>query len=71
MDFNAEKRIVTLFGNAKAWQDQNMVSGEKIVLYLNEGRSIVERGAVEGERVKAFTDPGSQENKTVESPQDQ
>jgi lipopolysaccharide export system protein LptA len=62
MDFNAEKRIVTLFGNARASQDQNKVSGEKIILYLNEGRSVVERGAVEGDRVKAFIYPGSKEN---------
>ena len=62
MDFNSDERIVILSGNAKAWQDQNMVSGEKIILYLDEGRSVVERSTVEGERVKAFIYPGSQEN---------
>jgi lipopolysaccharide export system protein LptA len=69
MDFNADKRIVILSGNAKAWQDQNMVSGEKIILYLNEGRSVVERSTVEGERVKAFIYPGSQDNKDDKPPQ--
>jgi len=60
MDFNAEKRIVVLLGNAKAWQDQNTVSGEKIILYLDEGRSVVERSTQEaGERVKAFIYPSS------------
>jgi lipopolysaccharide export system protein LptA len=62
MEFNANERVVILFGNAKAWQDQNMVSGEKIILYLDEGRSVVERSTDEGERVKAFIYPGSQEN---------
>ena len=71
MDFNADERIVILSGNAKAWQDQNMVSGEKIILYLNEGRSVVERSTVEGERVKAFIYPGSQDNKGDKPPQGQ
>ncbi len=61
MDFNADDRIVILAGNAKAWQNQNMVSGEKIVLYLDEGKSVVERSTSEGERVKAFIYPSSQE----------
>jgi len=63
MDFNADQRIVILSGNAKAWQDQNMVSGEKIILYLDEGKSVVERSTKEGERVKAFIFPASQEDK--------
>ena len=63
MDFNADERIVILSGNAKAWQDQNMVSGEKIILYLDEGKSVVERSSKEGERVKAFIYPTSQEDK--------
>ncbi len=61
MDFNADDRIVILAGNAKAWQDKNMVSGEKIILYLDEGKSVVERSSREGERVKAFIYPSSQE----------
>jgi lipopolysaccharide export system protein LptA len=71
MDFNSDKRIVILSGNAKAWQNQNMVSGEKIFLYLDEGKSVVERSTVEGERVKAFIYPGSQENKDNKPPQGQ
>jgi lipopolysaccharide export system protein LptA len=61
MDFNADDRIVILAGNAKAWRDQNMVSGEKIVLYLDEGKSVVESNSSVGERVKAFIYPSSQE----------
>jgi lipopolysaccharide export system protein LptA len=67
MDFNAEKRIVILFGNAKARQEKSMVSGEKIILYLDEGRSVVERSTAEGERVKAFIYPASQGNKDDKS----
>jgi lipopolysaccharide export system protein LptA len=71
MDFNAEKRIVILSGNAKAWQEKNMVSGEKIILYLDEGRSVVERSTAEGERVKAFIYPESKGNKDDKLPQGQ
>jgi lipopolysaccharide export system protein LptA len=63
MDFNADERIVILSGNAKAWQEQNMVSGEKIIIYLDEGRSVVERSTIEGARVKAFIYPKSQIDK--------
>ena len=68
MDFNSKKRIVLLSGNAKAWQDKNMVSGEKIILYLNEGRSVVERSPQEGDRVKAFIYPSPQEKKDSGTP---
>jgi lipopolysaccharide export system protein LptA len=68
MDFNANERIVILAGNSKAWQDQNMVSGEKIVLYLDEKKSVVEKSTREGERVKAFIYPSSQKKKDSKSP---
>jgi lipopolysaccharide export system protein LptA len=68
MDFNADARIVILAGNATAWQEQNMVSGEKIVLYLNDGKSIVESSSEGGERVKAFIYPSKQDEKGSKSP---
>lgn len=68
MDFDAGARIVILAGDAKAWQNQNMVSGEKIVLYLDEGRSVVESSSREGERVKAFIYPSAEEKKGPETP---
>ncbi len=37
-------RQVILTGNAKAWQGQNMVSGAKIIYYIDEGRSEVISG---------------------------
>ncbi len=44
MTYLADSRQVVLTGNAKAWQGQNMVSGEKIVYYMDEGRSEVVGG---------------------------
>ncbi len=41
MIYKAKERQVILIDNAKAWQDQNMVSGSKIIYYLDEGRSEV------------------------------
>ena len=41
MIYLAKLRQVILTRNAKAWQGQNMVSGEKIIYYLDEGRSEV------------------------------
>lgn len=44
MVYLAKERQVILTGNAKAWQGQNMVSGEKIIYYIDEGRSEVMGG---------------------------
>ena len=44
MTYLSEQRQVILTGNAKAWQDQNMVGGEKIIYYMDEGRSEVVGG---------------------------
>ena len=41
MVYLSKERQVILTGNAKAWQGQNMVSGEKIIYFLDEGRSEV------------------------------
>ena len=41
MLYLSKERQVILTENAKAWQGQNMVSGEKIIYYLDEGRSEV------------------------------
>jgi lipopolysaccharide export system protein LptA len=46
MVYFAKKRQVVLSGNAQAWQDQNKVAGEKIVYYMDEGRSEVIGGSV-------------------------
>ncbi len=41
MTYLSDVRQVILTENAKAWQNQNMVSGDKIIYYLDEGRSEV------------------------------
>ena len=41
MVYLAKERQVILTGNAKAWEGQNMVSGEKIIYHIDEGRSEV------------------------------
>lgn len=41
--YEAEQRIV-LIGNARVWQDENVVQGERITMFLAEDRSIVEGG---------------------------
>jgi len=46
MVYLAKERQVILIGNAKAWQGQNVVSGGKIIYYLDEGRSEVIGGRV-------------------------
>jgi len=45
MTYLSKERQVILTGNAKAWQNQNMVSGETIIYYLDEGRSEVMGGS--------------------------
>jgi lipopolysaccharide export system protein LptA len=58
VDYKAEERKVILTGNTKVFQDNNMVSGDRVVLYLDEGKSVVEnQGASDGGRVKAFFYP--------------
>ena len=54
MIYYSGNRKVLLVGNAKAWQGENMVAGEKIVYYIDEGRSEVVGGTTtvvgEGEK---------------------
>ena len=56
MVYYADKRQVVLSGNAQAWQDQNKVAGEKIIYYMDEGRSEVVGGTTvtvkDGEKKK-------------------
>ena len=65
VDYEAEERKVILTGNTKVFQDNNMVSGDRVVLYLDEGKSVVEnQGVGEGGRVKAFFYPKKNNDKT-------
>ncbi|MDF1613827.1 lipopolysaccharide transport periplasmic protein LptA [Desulfurivibrio dismutans] len=54
MEYTETERRVLLAGNARAWQEGNLVTGQSITIYLDEGRSIVERGEDPEKRVRAF-----------------
>jgi lipopolysaccharide export system protein LptA len=41
--YDTEQKII-LIGNARVWQDENVVQGERITMYLAEDRSVVESG---------------------------
>ncbi len=49
--YDLEQRIV-LIGNARVWQEDNVVSGETITIYISQDRSVVEAG--KQERVKSI-----------------
>ena len=42
--YDAEQRMV-LIGDARVWQDENVVTGDRITIYLAEDRSVVESGS--------------------------
>jgi len=48
--FDLEQRMV-LIGNARVWQEDNVVTGETITIFLSQDRSVVQGG--KQERVKA------------------
>jgi lipopolysaccharide export system protein LptA len=56
--YDAEQRVV-LIGNARVWREDNVVTGERITIYLAEDRSLVEGG--KQERVKAIFYPSAQD----------
>src|SRR4029077_480319 len=55
--YDLEQRVV-LIGGARVWQDDNVVSGETITIYLSQDRSVVQGG--NQERVKAVFFPREQ-----------
>src|SRR5262249_8446421 len=48
--FDLEQRMV-LIGNARVWQEDNVVTGETITIFLSQDRSVLQAG--KQERVKA------------------
>ena len=62
--YDAEQRVL-LIGNARVWRDDNVVTGERITLYLAEDRSVVEGG--KQERVKAVFYPKNQESNQTDA----
>jgi lipopolysaccharide export system protein LptA len=59
--YDDEQRLL-LIGNAKVWQDENVVTGEEIEILLAEDRSTVKGGS--RERVKSVFYPRREESKT-------
>jgi len=59
--YDDEQRLL-LIGDAKVWQEENVVTGEKITIWLAEDRSTVEGGT--RERVKSVFYPKREESKT-------
>lgn len=54
-EYYDDEQKILLIGNAKVWQDDNVVTGEVITLFLAQDRSIVQGGAQD--RVKAVFYP--------------
>jgi lipopolysaccharide export system protein LptA len=63
--FDLEQRMV-LIGNARVWQEDNVVTGETITIFLSQDRSIVEGG--KQERVKAVFYPKDQKDGAAAAP---
>jgi lipopolysaccharide export system protein LptA len=63
--YDEEQRIL-LIGNARVWQEDNVVTGDRITIYVAEDRSIVEGG--QRERVKAVFHRRSDEAASANRP---
>lgn len=59
VEFLADKKQILLTGNTKVWQNNNLVTGEKVLLNLATETTIIEPGKESGGRVKAFFYPDS------------
>ncbi len=59
-EYFSEERKVVITGNTKVWQNNNLVTGDTFIMYLDEGKTIVERSSKKGERVKAFFYPDAE-----------
>jgi len=63
--FDLEQRVV-LMGNARVWEEDNVVSGDTITIFLSQDRSVVQGGRQE--RVKAVFYPKDQGTASGPSP---
>lgn len=43
--YSADERTVVLSGNARAWEGENVVSGSRMTIYIDEDKTVVEGGA--------------------------
>jgi lipopolysaccharide export system protein LptA len=58
-EYFSKERKVVLTGDTKVWQNNNLITGDTFTIYLDEGKSMVERNSKKGDRVKAFFYPDS------------
>ena len=56
--YDPEKAVLTLTGNAKLGSGPNTVEGEKVIVYLDEGRAVVQG---DSEPVRAYIEPKSKD----------
>ena len=63
--YDLEQRLV-LIGNARVWQEDNVVTGETITIYVSQDRTIVEAG--KQERVKGIFYPRDETKTTAGAP---
>jgi len=61
-EYFSKDRKVVITGDTKVWQNNNLVTGDTFIMYLDEGKSIVERNSKKGERVKAFFYPDAEKH---------
>ena len=62
-EYYDDDQKLLLIGDAKVWQEDNVVTGERITIFLAEDRSLVEGG--KQERVKAVFYPRGQTESTA------
>lgn len=61
-EYYDDEQKILLIGNAKVWQEENVVTGDEITLFLAQDRSIVEGGSQD--RVKAVFYPKREDEGT-------
>ncbi len=61
--YDVTQRII-LTGNAKAWEDNNEIIGDKMIFLLDEDRFIVDGGEKKGKQIKLTFYPKDEKGKT-------
>jgi lipopolysaccharide export system protein LptA len=64
-EYHDLEQSVVLLGNARVWQEDNVVSGETITIFLSQDRSVVQGGRQE--RVKAVFYPKDEKPKETQT----
>jgi lipopolysaccharide export system protein LptA len=61
--YDPTKAVLTLTGKARLGSGPNTVEGEKVIVYLDEGRAVVEGG--DSKPVRAYIEPKSKETENL------